>query len=214
MRASGLTSLAYLSDWSYLAADPAMRISDGPLALSVVVHRHLDAREGRERHRHAVCDQPVQSGRQVPRAEQFKPTDVGVAAYVDDTASQRDCTLPLANIAGYQGLGTGVSDADTATHIQIQSTVTRVRTRTRCGPASTSGMRRNRTGGGNRSGQFTFDRTYTRQASDESQLTPSNLGLSLAAFELGLPTSASIARNAAASYGNYYFGAFGQDSGG
>ena len=51
---------------------------------------------------------------------------------------------------------------------------------------------RDRTGGGNRSGQFTFDRTYTRQFSDESSLTPSNLGLALAAFELGLPTSASI----------------------
>ena len=73
-------------------------------------------------------------------------------------------------------------------------------------------MQRDRTGGGNRSGQLTFDRTYTRQASDESTLTPSNLGLSLAAFELGLPTSASINDTLPSSFSNNWAGAFGQDT--
>ena len=59
---------------------------------------------------------------------------------------------------------------------------------------------RDRTGGGNRSGQLTFDRTYTRQFSDEATLTPSNLGLSLAAFELGLPTNAQINDTVASSF--------------
>ena len=63
---------------------------------------------------------------------------------------------------------------------------------------------RDRTGGGNRSGQLTFDRTYTRQFSDESTLTPSNLGLSLAAFELGLPTSASINDELPSTFSNYW----------
>jgi hypothetical protein len=71
---------------------------------------------------------------------------------------------------------------------------------------------RDRTGGGNRSGQLTFDRTYTRQYSDETTLTPSNLGLSMAAFLLGLPTSASITDDTAVSFSNNYVGAFGQDT--
>ena len=71
---------------------------------------------------------------------------------------------------------------------------------------------RDRTGGGNRSGQLNFDRTYTRQFSDEATLTPSNLGLSLAAFELGLPTSATINDTVASSFSNYWMGTFAQDT--
>ena len=71
---------------------------------------------------------------------------------------------------------------------------------------------RDRTGGGNRSGQLTFDRTYTRQYSDESALTPNNLGLTLAAFELGLPTSASINNELPSRFSNYWTAAFGQDT--
>ena len=59
---------------------------------------------------------------------------------------------------------------------------------------------------------MTFDRTYTRQFSDESTLTPSNLGLSLAAFELGLPTSASINDELPSTFSNYWTAAFGQDT--
>ena len=69
-----------------------------------------------------------------------------------------------------------------------------------------------RSGGGNLSGQLSFDRTYTRQASDEVGLTPSNLGLSLAAFMLGLPTSASATEASPASFSNDWVGAFAQDS--
>jgi hypothetical protein len=71
---------------------------------------------------------------------------------------------------------------------------------------------RDRTGGGNRSGQLNFDRTYTRQFSDEATLTPSNLGLSLAAFELGLPTTATINDTLPSSFSNGWMGAFGQDT--
>jgi hypothetical protein len=70
---------------------------------------------------------------------------------------------------------------------------------------------RDRTGGGTRSGQMTFDRTYTRQFSNEP-VAPSNLGLSLAAFKLGLPTSASINDTAPSSFHNYWTGAFAQDT--
>src|SRR6185369_13314906 len=48
--------------------------------------------------------------------------------------------------------------------------------------------------------------------SDESTLTPSNLGLTLAAFELGLPTSASINDELPSTFSNYWTAAFGQDT--
>ena len=40
-----------------------------PLALSVVLHRHVDADHGLDRHRHVARHEPLQSGRQVPRSE-------------------------------------------------------------------------------------------------------------------------------------------------
>src|SRR4029434_9337472 len=97
--------------------------------------------------------------------------------------------------------GGGLSDGDTATHMQGQSSISSVKGRhTLHGGIDVRRAQRDRTGGGNRSGQLTFDRTYTRQFSDEATWTPSNLGLSLAAFELGLPTQAQINDTVASSF--------------
>ena len=116
-------------------------------------------------------------------------------------------------LGGYQGFGGGLSDGDTATHLQGQSNITSIKGRhTLHGGVDVRRAQRDRTGGGNRSGQLAFDRTYTRQYSDESTLTPSNLGLALAAFELGLPTSASINDTVASSFSNYWMGTFAQDT--
>jgi hypothetical protein len=147
----------------------------------------------------------------------YKPTDVGLPSYLDEFCSTRGgCTLPSISIGGfggYQGFGGGLGDGDTATHIQAQSTISSIRGRhTLRGGIDVRHVQRDRTGGGNRSGQLTFDRTYTRQASDESALTPSNLGLALAAFELGLPSSASINDTLPSSFSNSWAGAFGQDT--
>jgi hypothetical protein len=71
---------------------------------------------------------------------------------------------------------------------------------------------RAREAGGNSQGAFDFTRDYTRQASDETQLTANNLGLSLAAFMLGVPTSISVDDQVSASFYNHYVGAFGQDT--
>jgi hypothetical protein len=144
----------------------------------------------------------------------YKPTDVGLPSYLDEFCSTRGgCTLPAITISGYQPFGGGLSDGDTATHLQAQSSITMVKRRhTMRAGVDIRRAQRDRTGGGNRSGQLTFDRTYTRQFSDESALVPSNLGLSLAAFELGLPTSASINDTLTSSFSNYWTGAFGQDT--
>jgi hypothetical protein len=102
---------------------------------------------------------------------------------------------------------------DTTTNVQGQFNVTQVR-----GPHTLrSGVdvrraMRSRVAGGVTSGELSFGRDYTRQASDETQLTASNLGLSLAAFMLGVPTSIEVEDQVPANTYNHFFGAFGQDT--
>src|SRR4029077_15484507 len=147
---------------------------------------------------------------------QYQPTDVGLPSYLDEfCAANGGCTLPNVNfgLGSYQGFGGGLSDGDTATHMQGQSSITSVKGRhTLHGGIDVRRAQRDRTGGGNRSGQLNFARTYTRQVSDEATFAPSQLGLALAAFELGLPTSASINDTLTSSFSNYWVGGFGQDT--
>jgi hypothetical protein len=215
-RTSGITFLEYVSDWTYLAEDPALRIHSADRS------RYQWSYTGnwtRVMGGTTVLDTQVATNRfnQIDKflgLSKFKPTDVGLPGYLDEFCSANGgCTLPSVNIGGYQGFGGGLSDGDTATHIQAQSSISSVRGRhTLRGGIDLRRAQRDRTGGGNRSGQLTFDRTYTRQFSDETTLTPSNLGLSLASFMLGLPSQASINNTAASSFSNYWTGAFAQDT--
>jgi len=218
-RTSGITFLEYVSDWTYLAPDPALRIHSADRSRYQWSYTGTWTRAMGT----TVLDTSFASNRfnqidEFRGLHQYTPTDVGLPSYLDDFCSTRGgCTLPAVGIGvgagAYQGFGGGLSDGDTATHIQGQSSITSVKGRhTLNGGVDVRRAQRDRTGGGNRSGQLTFDRTYTRQFSDESTLTPSNLGLSLAAFELGLPTSASINDTLPSSFYNYWTGAFGQDS--
>jgi carboxypeptidase family protein len=218
-RTSGITFLEYVSDWTYNAPDPALRIHSADRS------RYQWSYTGtwtRVMGGTTVLDTSVATNRfnqidEFRGLHNYKPTDVGLPSYLDDFCSANGgCTLPavtIGGLGGYQGFGGGLSDGDTATHVQGQSSISSVKGRhTLHGGIDVRRAQRDRTGGGNRSGQLTFDRTYTRQFSDESTLTPSNLGLSLAAFELGLPTSASINNTVASSFSNYWTGAFGQDT--
>ena len=217
-RTSGITFLEYVSDWTYLAPDPALRIHSADRSRYQWSYTGTWTRVIGT----TVLDTSVATNRfnqidEFRGLHNYKPTDVGLPSYLDEFCSANGgCTLPAVTIrglGGYQGFGGGLSDGDTATHVQGQSSISSVKGRhTLHGGIDVRRAQRDRTGGGNRSGQLTFDRTYTRQFSDESTLTPSNLGLSLAAFELGLPTSASINNTLASSFSNYWTGGFGQDT--
>ena len=214
-RTSGVTFLEYVSDWTYAAEDPALRIHSADRSRYQWSYTGNWTRVMGT----TVLDTQVATNRfnQIDKflgLSQYKPTDVGLPGYLDQFCSTNGgCTLPGVTIGGYQGFGGGLSDGDTATHIQAQSSISSVKGRhTLRGGVDVRRAQRDRTGGGNRSGQLTFDRTYTRQYSDEATLTPSNLGLSLASFMLGLPSSASINNTAPSSYSNYWTGAFGQDT--
>ncbi|HET7696585.1 MAG TPA: carboxypeptidase-like regulatory domain-containing protein [Vicinamibacterales bacterium] len=214
-RSSGVTFLEYVSDWTYQNPDPKLRMSSADRSRYQWSYTGTWTRTMGA----TVLDTSVATNRfnQVDKflgLRQFKPTDVGLPSYLDEFCSANGgCTLPAIGIAGYQGMGGGLGDGDTATHIQAQSSMTSVKGRhTLHGGVDVRRAQRDRTGGGNRSGQLTFDRTYTRQFSDESALTPSNLGLALAAFELGLPTSASINNELPSTFSNYWTAAFAQDT--
>ena len=116
---------------------------------------------------------------------QYKPSDVGLPAYMDQFCqSKGGCLLPRVTIDGYQTLSRGLNpNGDRTTNVQGQFNVTHVRgSHTLRSGIDTRKAMRFRAAGGNDSGSFSFTRDYTRQASDESQLTANNLGLSLAAF--------------------------------
>src|SRR5439155_24038387 len=68
-----------------------------------------------------------------------------------------------------------------------------------------------RDGAGNM-GTFNYDNTYTRAADTTTVFPASSLGLSLAAFMLGMPTSVSIADNQGFDVRNNYFGTYVQDT--
>jgi hypothetical protein len=213
-RTSGITFLEYVSDWTYLA-EPELRIHSADRS------RYQWSYTGNWTRAmgNTVLDSSVATNRfnqidEFRGLRKYKPTDVGLPAYLDEFCSTRGgCTLPSIGITGYQPFGGGLSDGDTATHMQGQSTMTSIKGRhTLHGGVDVRRAQRDRTGGGNRSGQLTFDRTYTRQFSDETTLTPSNLGLSMASFLLGLPTSASINNTLPSSFHNYWTGAFAQDT--
>jgi len=214
-RASSLTSAAYLSDWAYLGSDPSLHIQSADRTRYQWSFTGTWTRVVGT----TVIDTQLSTNRfnQVDKFKGlsgFKPTDVGMPGYVDAFCDQKGgCMMPFVTIGGYVSMGAPASDGDTATHVQAQSTITRVvqRHTIRAGIDARHALR-DRTGGGARSGRLNFGRDYTRQASDESGLTASNIGLALAAFELGLPTSSSIDDQSTAQYANGYLGVFGQDT--
>ena len=169
-RTSGITFLEYVSDWTYLA-EPDLRIHSADRSRYQWSYTGTWTRAMGT----TVLDSSFATNRfnqidEFRGLKKFKPTDVGLPAYLDEFCSSRGgCTLPSIGLTGYQGFGGGLSDGDTATHMQGQSTITSVKGRhTLHGGVDVRRAQRDRTGGGNRSGQLTFDRTYTRQFSDES----------------------------------------------
>ena len=67
-------------------------------------------------------------------------------------------------------------------------------------------------GPGYTSGNFVFDNTYTRRNDDTSVAPAGNLGLSWAAFMLGIPTTSSVDANDSYATSNPYYSGYIQDS--
>ncbi len=148
------------------------------------------------------------------RLHDYKPSDMGLPGYLDDfCAAQSDCMLPAVTIGGYQGISQGSVSGDTTTNLQGTVNLTQVRgAHTLRGGVDARLAQRKRGPGGNPSGQLSFTNEFTRQASDTSQLTPSNLGLSLAAFMLGIPSTSSATIQPTVNLRNHFFATYVQDT--
>ena len=151
------------------------------------------------------------------RLHEYKPTDMGLPSYLDDLCTaQENCMLPNVDFTGnntYQDISQGASSFDRARNMQGTVNLTKVTSNhTLRGGVDVRQAQRLRSAGGNPSGQLTFTNEFTRQASDTAQLTPSNLGLTMAAFMLGVPSTTVATIQRPFSYRNQYFGSFVQDS--
>ena len=147
-----------------------------------------------------------------PKLQGFKPSDVGLPAYLDGKAGALHM-LPYMNIAGYSLIG--ASGYSTWTRYRVMTAkleMTRIMSNHTLRAAfDNRNMYRSGGGGGNTSGNFSFSRTYTRSADDDN-IPSVDLGHAWAAFILGVPSGISIATNDNYAMHNPYYAWFVQDS--
>jgi hypothetical protein len=153
-----------------------------------------------------------------------KSADVGLPAYLDrkcaDSIASRlvskrggTCALPIVNIAGYQSFGKNAAEGYDTLNLQFTLNMTHIRGE-HTWRAGTDLRRHSRSGflPGASQGAYTFDSTYTRKYSDSSLYTPGSLGLSWAAFMLGVPTVSSINTPTDYAVSSPYYSTYVQDS--
>jgi len=213
-RVSGNTFIEPVSDWTY-------EVPEFEGLHSIDRSRYNWAAIGNWTHvaGKTLIDTQVASNRfwqddKLLRLHEYKPSDMGLPGYLDAfCAAQNDCMLPAVTIGGYQGISQGAVSGDTTTNLQGTVNLTQVRgAHTLRGGVDARLAQRKRGPGGNPSSQLAFTNEFTRQASDTSQLTPSNLGLGLAAFMLGIPSTSSATIQPTVNLRNHFFATYVQDS--
>jgi hypothetical protein len=148
-----------------------------------------------------------------PKALEFKPSDIGLPAYMDQKAGSLTL-LPYMNINDYSTFSpTGISTWTRTRPLTIKLEMSKVmKNHTLRAAIDARYMYRTGGGGGNTSGNFTFNNQFTRRDSD-GNAPNRNLGQAWAAFILGIPSGgASIATNDNYAIMNPYYGWFVQDS--
>jgi hypothetical protein len=155
---------------------------------------------------------------------QMRSADVGLPAYLDEKCAASDesrsgstrgssCALPRVEIAGYQTFGDNAAEGYDTQNLQFTANMTHVRAAHTL-KFGTDMRRHSRTGflPGASQGQYSFDPTYTRRYSDTALYTPGNLGLSWAAFMLGIPTTSTINTPVDYATSSPYYSAFAQEA--
>lgn len=147
-----------------------------------------------------------------PKALEYKPSDIGLPAYLDQKAGAQHI-LPLMNVNGYSQISPGGISSWTRTRsLTGKAEVTKIwGNHTVRSAFDARSMFRTGGGGGNTDGNFTFSNTYTRR-DDDGNAPSTNLGLGWAAFILGLPNGISVATNDTYATFTPYYGAFVQDN--
>jgi hypothetical protein len=150
---------------------------------------------------------------------QFKPSDVGLPTYLDDKCANSRCYLPLMAFSGTGNYSqNGISGIPNPVYNRFNTE-----------NADLYHNRRNHSlrfgldirqqirsiHAGNNDGQYTFSNTYFRQCDDScanGTYSAGTIGLSWAAFMMGLPNGISISGNDSAYVRNPYYAWFAQDT--
>ena len=218
-RASGTTFHEQLGDWTYESPNPqyhGLHVNDKTRYSWAYIGNWTRVTSGA-----VVFDTQIATNRffedqQRRGLHEYTPGSVGLPSYLDDFCGAVDqCMMPVLSVAGYQGVSNTANGGLDATHIQGQSTVTAIKGShtLRGGVDMRIAMRRNELiAAGNVSSSYTFDNTYTRAADTTSVFPASNIGPSLAALMLGIPSQVSIGENAPIEMRNPYYAGFFQDS--
>jgi hypothetical protein len=155
-----------------------------------------------------------------PKAESYKPSDVGLPKYMDDFAGETH-TLPRMSISDTGNTTTGYSQ------VNPTGVGTWTRTRSQTAKVEMTHIRGNHSikaaldvrnqyrtggGGGNTSGNFSYSDYWVRK--DDDGVSPrSDLGRGWAAFILGIPNNGyGVAYNDTYATHNPYYGWFVQDN--
>jgi hypothetical protein len=156
--------------------------------------------------------QQFREGSIQPKAREFKPSDIGLPTYLDQKAGALSL-LPLMNIAGYSQISPGGYSTWTRTRQmtnKFEGTFIRGKHSLRSA-FDVRGQFRTGGGGGNTSGNFTFNQNYVRR-NDDGFVPATDLALGMAAFILGVPSGITVATNDTYALFNPYYGWYVQDS--
>jgi hypothetical protein len=152
----------------------------------------------------------------------YKPSDIGFPTYLDQRCEALGgCAVPLVTLNGFTSALTGGS---TTVGRSLSGDVRQRATGLKAGVSHVRGAHSiqggidfrqayatNPGGAGNSMGNFTFNSQYVQK--NEDGLTPAGtLGLSYAAFMLGIPSSMSTDNNASYALMNPYYAWYGQDT--
>jgi hypothetical protein len=149
------------------------------------------------------------SGSRKPVPLSFKPGDVGLPSYLDAFADDRHM-IPRFNISGYTA--PTPDGYPTFTRFRVYSAVANLQhlhgNHSLKAGADTRQSFRTGGGGGYTSGRYQFDNRYTRHYSDTALDTPGSLGLSWAAFMMGLNYDSLVSQNDTYATHSPYYGAY------
>ncbi|MGA8530102.1 MAG: TonB-dependent receptor, partial [Acidobacteriaceae bacterium] len=161
-----------------------------------------------------------------PGFDKYSPGDVGLPSYTDQYASSVNpalVELPVIDIASYENsnpgetatsLGQTDNVATTTRDFAISGNLTHVQGRHTI-RAGAEWRHQNLSAGvgGNASGTYTFDDTYTQENNGRDNTFPeNNTGLSYAAFLMGVDTTASASRVSSESLQTPYYAVYAGDT--
>ncbi len=147
-----------------------------------------------------------------PAALSYKPSDIGLPQYLDAKAGDKHI-LPQMAVSGYTTISpSGYSTWTRTRPFTMKLEVSHIHgSHTLRFASDNRFMYRTGGGGGNTSGNFSFNNTYTRR-DDDGNAPNSNLGQAWAAFILGIPSGMSILSPDSYATFNPYYAFFVQDS--